>query len=356
MNGARKSKCLKTVRLGDLLYDEQKRLLMLCRSCEHYFLTFQMFQKHLADCSGVKHVVNCTDPLSYVEDKRETRLTNGRQELHIYNIEDVNSSAIDWEAELEDPRWYDDETRLSAHSKPKTSHSKENVVGKKQLVIEKNKNPQIATTKTVRRRQSPSQTHPAKRINTEALSVPCHTHPAKRMNTEALSVPRVMENLKRLVATDTEVQPSPAAANGGEGTTKEATTNTTQQILSKLRACGVDVKRSKTQVIPTPTLDPNLEKKQKTLEIMRKLQSKGIQCTKIKGECNAPSTTEQLSTQRLRGEYPEPTEKSNPKQIAKEYNAQTITDAPCSIRAESTIPKIKKGYNAPKIKKISYAP
>ncbi|SPP75587.1 uncharacterized protein LOC117592700 isoform X1 [Drosophila guanche] len=348
MNGARKLKCLKTVRLGEVLYDEQKRLLMLCRSCEHFFLTFQIFQKHLVDCSGVKHVVNATDPLNYAEDKRETKLANDRQELHIYNIEDVSSSAIDWETELEDPRWYDDgETCLSAHSKPKSSHSKENVVGKKLLATEKRKNPpqpqQMAATKTARRRPSP-----------------IHTYLAKKMKTEPLRVPHVTEDLQRLV------QPSPAAANGdgattkaasangGGGTTKAAaTTDTTQQILSKLRACGVDVKRSKAQATPTPTVDPDLAKKQKTLEIMRKLQSKGIQCTKIKGE----NKTNQISTQRLMGEQPEPIVKSSPKLITKQYNSKAIIDTQLSMRAESSKPKINtKDYNAPKIKKVSYAP
>ncbi|XP_026842010.1 uncharacterized protein LOC6592688 [Drosophila persimilis] len=337
MNGERKSKSLKTVRLGDLVYDEQKRLLMLCRSCDNYFVRLQLFQKHLVDCSGVKHVVNSTDQLSYVEEKHETRLTNGGQELHIYNIEDVSSSVIDWEAELEDPRWYDDETRLSALPKPKTSHSKENVVTQRQLVIEKT--PQIAAaTRTIRRRQSP-----------------IHKHPTKKIKTEAVIVPHVMEDLKRLVATDTEVQPSPAVANGSVG--KEATTNTTQQILSKLRACGVDVKRAKTQVIPTSTVDPDLAKKQKTLEIMRKLQSKGIKCTKIRGECNAPKITEEFSTQKRGGEYPEPIIKSHPNHIIKEYDAPSMQDTPCSMKAESNIPKITKDYyNASKIKKLSYAP
>ncbi|EDW47943.1 GM20162 [Drosophila sechellia] len=81
MNGTRNMKSMKTIRLGDVLYDDQKRLLTLCRSCECHFMTLQSFQRHLGDCPGVKYIVTPIEPLAFDDSNRETRLVNGRQEL-----------------------------------------------------------------------------------------------------------------------------------------------------------------------------------------------------------------------------------------------------------------------------------
>lgn len=55
----------------------------------------------------------------------------------------------------------------------------------------------------------------------------------------------------------------------------------TQKILNKLRACGVEVKRGNTLLNVTPPATPSPSKNQEALDIMRKLQSKGIRCTKV---------------------------------------------------------------------------
>lgn len=56
----------------------------------------------------------------------------------------------------------------------------------------------------------------------------------------------------------------------------------TQQILNKLRACGVQVRRSNPRENSASVVDETaLSKRQKALDIMRKLQSNGIKCTKV---------------------------------------------------------------------------
>lgn len=83
MNGNRKFKSLRLVRFGDVLYDQQKRLIMLCRSCQRHYLSMEAFQTHLSKCIAVKHIVTSIDELQYDEEKRETRLVNGKQEVGV---------------------------------------------------------------------------------------------------------------------------------------------------------------------------------------------------------------------------------------------------------------------------------
>lgn len=82
MNGARKFKSLRLVRFGDILYDQQKRLIMFCRSCQRHYMSLESFQTHLSKCISIKHIVSSIDELLYDEDKRETRLINGKQEVN----------------------------------------------------------------------------------------------------------------------------------------------------------------------------------------------------------------------------------------------------------------------------------
>ncbi|XP_016952970.1 proteoglycan 4 [Drosophila biarmipes] len=351
MNGTRKTKSLKAVRLAEVLYDEHRRLLTLCRSCERHFITFQAFYSHLTDCSGLKHIVTPTDPVSYTYDdaKRETRLVNGRQELHIYDLEAVKNasdSAIDWEAELEDPRWYTD-SKPTVQSLSKTK-SKENIV--KEYLVELTEDPPEQEASSAKRQRC--QSTPRRPILTaqqqrrSRTSLPTSQPPTAKAKKDTILVPNVMEDLKRLqglpaapnrsrLSADRPSQLPPAASSQkppqttsqkpplttphitSPGTPQAksqkppprtfqkpappmtpepvpaTTTNITpfsqkppvdgtQKILNKLRACGVEVKRGSTRLNATPPNELNPTKNQATLDIMRKLQSKGIRCTKVK--------------------------------------------------------------------------
>ncbi|KAH8400852.1 hypothetical protein KR009_001408 [Drosophila setifemur] len=289
MNGSRKLRTVRTVRLGDLLYDEQKRLMTLCRSCERHFMSIQTFHSHLANCPGLKDIVS-NEPLSYDESKRETRLVNGRQEMHIYDIEAVknanssHSAIIDWEAELEDPRWYTD----VAHSTTKSALAKENAL--KLIEVKHPVEPPETEAGPAKRLRSVSQPRrpilAAQQQRTMRSSLPSPPHPTVKTKRDTLVVPNVMEDLKRLqdahkkkssppahrTASPPKPSPPPMVSIPMDGT---------QMILNKLRACGVEVKRGNTLVNVTPPVEKDQTKNQEALEIMRKLQSKGIKCTKV---------------------------------------------------------------------------
>lgn len=85
MNGYRKFKSLRLVRFGDIVYDQQRRLILICRSCQRHYMTMEAFHTHLSKCNGCKHVVSSIDELQYDEDKRETRLINGKQEVGLFS-------------------------------------------------------------------------------------------------------------------------------------------------------------------------------------------------------------------------------------------------------------------------------
>nr|AAM29432.1 RE23651p [Drosophila melanogaster] len=338
MNGSRKIKSMKTIRLGDVLYDDQKRLLTLCRSCECHFMTLQSFQRHLADCPGVKYIVTPIEPLAFDDANRETRLVNGRQEIHIYDLEAVKkntNTAIDWEAELEDPRWYTN-PKPTVQTIPKTN-SKENIV--KEDVVPLAKEPQEPEGVPAKRPRSPPTTRRTiltsqqQRRSRACLTSP--QPPAVKMKKAIILVPTVLEDLKRLQDTEKkeripEAPPAPvhpvrSLQSRATGTTQSTSQlvpmkfspaseliipvssrisevpeppktpekpvptitskstpplDGTQKILNKLRACGVEVKRASTQLNATTELNPT--KNQETLDIMRKLQSKGIRCTKVR--------------------------------------------------------------------------
>ncbi|KAH8252879.1 hypothetical protein KR032_002324 [Drosophila birchii] len=339
MNGTRKLKSLRTVRLGDLLFDDQKRLLMLCRNCERHFITFEAFHKHLADC--LKHIVTPTDLLSYDETKRETRLVSGRQELHIYDIEAVKSSStFDLEAELEDPRWYTDPKPSPEKTKPDLA--KENVVEIELQLPAEEPEEEMPPAKRPRTLNNPRR--PILAAQQQRKTRITNGHPVTQAPTvktkkkEPILVPTVMEDLKRLEkapaasgapssrtsqsAASSRTSQSPASSRTSQSpasstsqtpptrtsrlaskhspssppniaplaTTKAAQAQPpmvsipvdgTQRILNKLRACGVEVKRGNTLLNETPPAEPSQTKNQAALDIMRKLQSKGIRCTKV---------------------------------------------------------------------------
>ncbi|XP_039483622.1 target of Nesh-SH3 [Drosophila santomea] len=352
MNGTRKIKSMMTIRLGDVLYDDQKRLLTLCRSCECHFMTLQSFQSHLTECPGLKHIVAPNEPLAYDDARRETRVVNGRQELHIYDLEAVKntsstSSAIDWEAELEDPRWYSD-PKPTVQPTAKTN-SKENIV-KEYLVqlTEASQEPEVVPAK--RQRNLSTSRRPiltTQQQRRSRASLPSAQPPTAKTKKDTILVPNVLEDLKRLQETEkkgripvvppaahrtsperpvrslqsgvpratqstsqwvskklsstsrpdvpassriSEVPPPPKISEKPPPpiTTKATpplesqSMDGTQKILNKLRACGVQVKRGSTHLNATAATELNPTKNQETLDIMRKLQSKGIRCTKVK--------------------------------------------------------------------------
>ncbi|XP_033155293.1 uncharacterized protein LOC117137778 isoform X1 [Drosophila mauritiana] len=340
MNGTRNMKSMKTIRLGDVLYDDQKRLLTLCRSCECHFMTLQSFQRHLGDCPGVKYIVTPIEPLAFDDANRETRLVNGRQELHIYDLEAVKNSsstnsAIDWEAELEDPRWYTD-PKPTVQPTVKTN-SKENIV-KECLVTLAKESQEPEGVPAKRPRSPPTSRRTILTAQQQRRSRAClsSAQPSGvRMKKATILVPHVLEDLKRLQETEKKeripvVLPAPALPVGSLQSCANRTTQSTsqlvpmkispaskliipvssrisdvpappktpekpvppitskstppldgtQKILNKLRACGVEVKRASTHSNATTELNPT--KNQETLDIMRKLQSKGIRCTKVK--------------------------------------------------------------------------
>ncbi|KAH8290960.1 hypothetical protein KR054_007433 [Drosophila jambulina] len=319
MNGTRKLKSLRTVRLGDVLYDEQKRLLMLCRSCERHFITFEAFQKHLNNCSGLKHIVTPTDLLSYDESKRETRVVSGRQELHIYDIEAVRSSStFDLEAELEDPRWYTDQKSSHSPERTKSDLAKENVVEiEVQLPPEDEPDEEVLPAKRPRFINNPRRPILTTQQQRKTRSISGHpvtqAPTVKTKKKEPILVPTVIEDLKRLEeapkkrspiaapgAASSRASQSPATRASQQASSPPKTLplaapkapqsqlpmvsipmDGTQKILNKLRACGVEVKRGNTRLNDTPPAETSQSKNQEALDIMRKLQSKGIRCTKV---------------------------------------------------------------------------
>ncbi|EDW00839.1 pneumococcal serine-rich repeat protein [Drosophila grimshawi] len=380
MNGNRKFKSLRLVRFGDVLYDQQRRLIMLCRSCQRHYLSLDAFQAHLIKCGAIKHIVTSIDELQYDEERRESRLINGKQEMFIYEPDAVRNGVdcnIDWEAELEDPRWYTDDNRmLPTKAKQSPTNAKENV----DEIRTRNQTAKAIERETQNVKQAPkkpqqqqqeqqlSQPSPAKRMRHSTPKRTILTNQKQQHKTRAsLDIPKakndvyvvqnIIEDLRGLdalataravststttasckasttasckasttasckasttaacKATTTTCEARTAAACKAITTTYEARTaaackattatceaaattaaatnkptvvnstanGDTQQILNKLRACGVEVKRRNTR----ETLDASgadaatLAKKQQALDIMRKLQSNGIQCTKL---------------------------------------------------------------------------
>ncbi|XP_034477466.1 uncharacterized protein LOC117783988 [Drosophila innubila] len=333
MNGARKFKSLRLVRFGDILFDQQKRLIMLCRSCQRHYMCLESFQTHLSKCIGIKHIVSSIDELQYDEDKRETRLINGKQELFIYEPDAVrsdNKCDIDWEAELEDPRWYTDDAKtLPSKAKQLPANAKENVARSRTRFQARNEavkedkqqqmheSPQLPVKRM--RHSTPKRTiltNQQQSKSRSSLDLP--TASAKTRPNEVYVVKNVVEDLKHLDAMSTvraaatTATPSalPMVSIPSTTTTKSSTipmvsiplTTTTkssalpmasipstnlsngdtQQILNKLRACGVEVKRRNTRETVEIAADAAaIAKKQQALDIMRKLQSNGIKCTKV---------------------------------------------------------------------------
>lgn len=259
-------------------------------------------------------------------------------QIHIYDLEAVKkntNTAIDWEAELEDPRWYTN-PKPTVQTIPKTN-SKENIV--KEDVVPLAKEPQEPEGVPAKRPRSPPTTRRTiltsqqQRRSRACLTSP--QPPAVKMKKAIILVPTVLEDLKRLQDTEKkeripEAPPAPvhpvrSLQSRATGTTQSTSQlvpmkfspaskliipvssrisevpeppktpekpvptitskstpplDGTQKILNKLRACGVEVKRASTQLNATTELNPT--KNQETLDIMRKLQSKGIRCTKVR--------------------------------------------------------------------------
>ncbi|XP_017108417.2 uncharacterized protein [Drosophila bipectinata] len=296
MNGSRKQRPLKTVRLGDLLYDEHKRLLVLCRSCESHFMTLQSFHNHLNICPGIKHIVKSTDELSFDETRRESLMVSGKQKVFIYDIDAVKNASnplsctLDLEAELENPRWY--ENNNDNQTETKSTTAKENVG--KDIKLELRLEPpetEESPSKRPDRSSCPQMrilTYQPQRKKRTSLPPP-QASAAKRKN-DTLLVPKVMEDLRRLQ--ESPKKPTrPAQAFQPPSPPKprpppmvSIPIDNTQKILNKLRACGVQVKRGSTHINPSPPADEDKTKNKEALEIMRKLQSKGIRCTKVRNK------------------------------------------------------------------------
>ncbi|EDW10096.1 uncharacterized protein LOC6580312 [Drosophila mojavensis] len=324
MNGNRKSKSLRLVRFGEIFYDQQKRLILICRTCQRHYLCLDTFQSHLNKCIGIRHIVTSINELHYDEAKRETRLINGKQELHIYEpsaVRHVNSVKcnIDWEAELEDPRWYTEESRPlpnnnKAHQSP--TNAKENVAKSRPrhptADVEKAKRSDSESPESSAKRMRHSTPKTPRTILTNQQqhksSGPLQMPPmTANIKNEIYTVENIVEDLRRMdairaaeaarataaaaaAATTEGAAPvatsCPTAVENPSQSTTQATSPSkggdTQEILNKLRACGVEVKRRNTRenTVESPTrgVDP---KKQLAMDIMRKLQSNGIKCTKV---------------------------------------------------------------------------
>lgn len=330
MNGHRKFKSLRLVRFGDIVYDQQRRLILLCRTCQRHYLTMEAFHTHLGKCIGSKHIVSSINELQYDEDKRETRLINGKQEVGLLNtnrfvciandnnktnypfqlliyepnaVRSERNGDIDWEAELEDPRWYtDDDRSLGAKARQLPINVKENVVKtRKRHSREAEQQDKQETQHQTQlpakciRRSSPKRTiltNQQQRKSCSNIEVPAAS---VRGRTE-VHVPNAVEQLKRLepvmtshlpvpISVPTAIAPPATTLTTARPTSLpmvSAPTSNTQQILNKLRACGVQVRRSNPRQNSASLVDETaLSKRQQALDIMRKLQSNGIKCTKV---------------------------------------------------------------------------
>lgn len=222
-------------------------------------------------------------------------------QLFIYEPDAVRTDTncnIDWEAELEDPRWYTDEDKtLPSKAKQPPANAKENVArsrtrfqARKEAVSEDNQQepPQLPVKRvrhslpkrTILTNQQQSKSH------SSFLDLPTAT--TKTKTNEVSVVKNVVEDLKHLDATSTARAAATTATTSAlprvniTSTTSTvvnipsttalpmvnipSTTATqslplpmvsipssnvsngdTQQILNKLRACGVEVKRRNTR-------------------------------------------------------------------------------------------------------------
>ncbi|TDG39696.1 hypothetical protein AWZ03_013880 [Drosophila navojoa] len=320
MNGNRKFKSLRLVRFGEIFYDKQKRLILICRTCQRHYLCMDTFQSHLSKCVGIKHIVTSIDELHYDEAKRETRLINGKQELHIYEPSAVRllnngKCSIDWEAELEHPRWYTEESRPL----PSNNKAHQSPVNAKENVAKSRPRHPISDLEKAKRSDSESPESPAKRMRHSTPKAPrmILTNQQQHKSSGSLQMPPMTANIKNEIYTvenivedlrrmdamraaeaakakttaavaegAAPVAISPTAVENPSQVTTQATSPSkggdTQQILNKLRACGVEVKRRNTRenTIESPSVGVD-SKKQLALDIMRKLQSNGIKCTKV---------------------------------------------------------------------------
>ncbi|KAH8299953.1 hypothetical protein KR044_007898 [Drosophila immigrans] len=288
MNGGRKFKSLRVVRFGDVLYDQQRRLILLCRCCHHHFLSLEAFQSHLKKCLGVKHIVSSIDELDYDEDKRETRLVNGQQELFIYEpqaIRKSNDCKIDWEAELEDPRWYtDDEPPRSQPSKAKQSpaNAKENVSKVRTRFQTSTEGQKDQETNKSQQQSNDVSPPPAKRMRQSTPRRPILANQQQSKPRSSLDLPAASTKASEVCETKPTIPTSPALPMVAIPVSNVSNSGDTQQILNKLRACGVEVKRRNTRETVESASDVLANaKKQQALDIMRKLQSNGIKCTKV---------------------------------------------------------------------------
>lgn len=203
-----------------------------------------------------------------------------------------NKRDIDWEAELEDPRWYtDNERSLAVKAKQSPINVKENVVKMRtrhsaMKEVEQQQQQQQQQTSEIAakrmRHSSPRRTiltNQQQRKSCSSIETPSASMRAK---TE-VHVPNVVEEVKPAAIsipcaapTVTTRQTAPPMVSIP---TSNVTNGDTQKILNKLRACGVQVKRSNPR--ENSEIDAASSKRQQALDIMRKLQSNGIKCTKV---------------------------------------------------------------------------
>ncbi|XP_030387430.1 uncharacterized protein LOC115634030 isoform X2 [Scaptodrosophila lebanonensis] len=262
MSEPRKLKCSRYVRLADVLYDEQGSMSLLCRSCHRQFLNMNVFQQHVKKCAGIGHIVTPTEQLVYDESMCERKQLNGTQELLIYDIDavksaDDHSTDFDWTAELDDPRWYTDQDIPTASTLPvlpiaksKTGpvHAKENLARTRSVRQEANKAQHMSRERTSGQKRTNILISQQQRKSCDNSGPSENVTKAKET---VYIVPNVVADLRRL-QTEEVCSHSEATTIKSVGANQSATlapSNTskdTQQILNKLRACGVEVKRRNT--------------------------------------------------------------------------------------------------------------
>ncbi|XP_017837688.1 uncharacterized protein LOC108596451 [Drosophila busckii] len=317
INKAHKLRMQRFVRFGEVLYDEKLNILVLCRGCQRCF-PLETFKTHLNKCVNLKHITTSINELQYNEAKRELRLVNnGKHKLHIYEPGAVTAvkskrSEIDWEAELEDPRWYEDTKKLPAKTKLESpNNAKENVakttnaiVKQQQQKIQNNQPKQLLPALPPAKRKRPASPKRTILTNQQQQQRSC-SQPAN----QTLHVPQVIKDLRRL---ESATRPASAAANVDKAKPKReaciienirlsapslsapavkvnqpnnnnnSNNYNQQQILNKLRACGVEVKRRRHTTTTNEHAAATITKNAEALAIVRKLQAHGIKCTKVK--------------------------------------------------------------------------
>ncbi|XP_073844923.1 uncharacterized protein [Musca autumnalis] len=293
------------VNLGSILMGENFELLILCNVCENDIGSdVKDFQQHLDSCINYSGFKKGKHRMKYNKHKAvPTRRTKDMKEFFIYDYSEVEIlksgtefiDLLDIEEELLNPKWYTTENSVNSKSNKTTQKQYDVLVEEVTQFVQFKEPPNrneakkqflrtegevnCAKPKT-KRRISVGNNEPVHEMGSKLNITDCSptSAPTKRSKiVEAPSIPsivkpRLMPNTIANNIYSKQENISRTTDNKLIAPTKE---KETAQILNKLSSLGLQIKRTHPQAkTPAPPAD-GVVTDEKTLQILKKLQSKG---------------------------------------------------------------------------------